>query len=204
LLLSSQCVEAFKAVAFLLSEKINEPGPGTPIEILDLCRRFSLDALGLSQLSYDFSAVKQKGEALTLTLLRECGEEWEKRRLSPWRRSLYWAFDAWTDGYKRLQVMHQFVGALTLEIKERGQAPAGDTSFWAQVTQRLKDPRTMSKATDDQIMAEVGGLLKDGLDPLSNALAWTLFLLATRPDLQVIITTAIRSSMHLISSCPYC
>ena len=81
--------------------------------------------------------------------------------------------------------MHQFIGTLTAEIKDRGQAQAGDTSFWSQLTQRLRDPRTAEHASDDQVMAEVGGMVMNGLDPVANSLAWTLFLLASHPEIQV-------------------
>ncbi|GAX78365.1 hypothetical protein CEUSTIGMA_g5807.t1 [Chlamydomonas eustigma] len=176
-------LEVSKVAAMSLGQHLLSKGDGVATDMVTECLRYSLDVLGVAQLGYNFKALGGNGQHLVLKLMKDCGKEWRARRLNPRRKYLGWLVDAWADGQRGYRVMHDFIRALLLDIRDREDVPSEYQCVWAQLA-RMRDPSTSQPIHQDMFLGELGGILLAGHEPVGQTLAWCLKLLANHPDCQ--------------------
>mmetsp|Transcript_15368 Transcript_15368/g.27371 ORF Transcript_15368/g.27371 Transcript_15368/m.27371 type:complete len:922 (-) Transcript_15368:1805-4570(-) len=159
---------------------------GSVVDGAELAQRFTLDAISLAKLGYDFEAIESSGYPVTLQLMNEMLQEVVKKIQQPWRRFTTWFDDSAMKGQHTYHIFAELIQVLWKEIKSRGAPPDDDCTPAAQLIRIQSNPmaRRACRLSESRLPAEIGSLLLLGGAPTAHALTWALRHVAADPAVQ--------------------
>lgn len=158
---------------------------GFPIDFQALLVRFTLDVIGKVGFGVDFQALASE-ECPFLDALQFCVADSLQDILNPFRRLTKRFFPSGKLAteckhmYKELYAGYSWILS---EAQSRGQPAEDDLSIWGCFS-RIKDPKTGKLLDEPSLLNQIGECIIGGTDSTASQLAWTLFCIATHPDVQ--------------------
>ncbi|KAI8464093.1 MAG: cytochrome P450 [Monoraphidium minutum] len=179
-------------------------GAGAAVDVDQLALRVTLDVIGLAGFGHDYQSVDRDVPEYDhlLRVLPRCFTEVMLRVINPIRP----IFPKWfNNGPKGAAAFHEFQSQMRFlldKIRADGQPAEDDTDIGAQATAApcgaalcayigladlLQVWRVMNEHPDiseDRMLSEIGMLFVEGFETTGHTTSWTLFNIATHPEVQ--------------------
>ncbi|KAK9840093.1 hypothetical protein WJX74_003186 [Apatococcus lobatus] len=162
---------------------------GKAVDLDEAGMRVACDVVGQASFGHDFKSV-DFSDARVIKVLPRGLEECQKRMTNPIQRLLNFTKDA-READACMDEYGNIIKGIVKEMKARGPPEADDLSVGAQLL-RAKDPATGLGLTDKQLQAEVGTFIMGGFETTAHTLSFTLFCIASNPDVEEKIAEELR------------
>ncbi|KAI9251372.1 cytochrome P450 [Phascolomyces articulosus] len=188
----SMPVRLFGELTQKLFVQLDKTADSSPIDVLDIMNRWTLDAIGIAGFDFDFDAITNKnsewvtryhhimgGSRDALYQLLPFLESPRLRALFPKRNQIHHELDLF------LEKMQEIIAHKREILNNNEFATNKKTNEKDLLTLMLEAAKEENgKLTDEEIMANLCGFFLAGHDTTSNAISYALYNLATHPDIQ--------------------
>ncbi|KIY97876.1 hypothetical protein MNEG_10087 [Monoraphidium neglectum] len=165
-----------------LITRVAAQGPDASIDVDQAALRVTLDVIGLAGFGHDYQSVKQDTPAYShmLRVLPRCFTEVMLRLANPLRAVVPGLFKGGPKGGAAFREFQDQMRFLLNKIKD-GEPSDDNTDIGAQIWRVLRDHPEIS---EDRMLSEIGILFVEGFETTGHTTSWTLFNIATHPEVQ--------------------
>ncbi|KAI8464092.1 MAG: cytochrome P450 [Monoraphidium minutum] len=158
-------------------------GPEASIDVDQAALRVTLDIIGLAGFGHDYESVKQDVPPYDhlLRVLPRCFTEVMLRIANPLRPIVPSLFKTGPKGAVAFKEFHDQMRFLLNKIRADGEPAEDNMDIGAQVWRVLKEHPDIS---EDRMLSEIGMLFVEGFETTGHTTSWTLFNIATHPEVQ--------------------
>ncbi|GAB4816064.1 hypothetical protein N2152v2_003110 [Parachlorella kessleri] len=169
---------------------------GTAVDIDELLQRQALDVISRVGFGIDLAAMQgfmKPGNAQQDLLyhLKRGMDEVNMRWGDPLRGYLIF-LPSVREGERHFAGFRAHMERLLALLKAKGPPAESDMSIGAHLL-RLKDPHTGQPLSDDRLLPEIATLFVAGHDTAAHTMAWTLYLISQRPEVEARVCEELRS-----------
>lgn len=180
-----------------LVDRLAAVGPEASIDVDQAALRVTLDVIGLAGFGHDYNSVSQDIPNYNhlLRVLPRCFTEVMMRIANPLRAAFPTAFKNGPKGATAFAAFQSEMSLLLKQLEARGTPAADDTDIGSQLIRVMQAHPEISR---ERILSEIGILFVEGFETTGHTTSWTLFNIASVPEVQEKIATELDAAGLLV------
>eukprot|EP00775_Hariotina_reticulata_P012934 gene12934-13062_t len=166
-----------------LISRLRALGPTASVDVDQAALRVTLDVIGLAGFNHDYGCVHKDVPEYQhlIRVLPRCFTEVMLRIANP-LREIFPAFHRnGSKGSNAFRMFQQEMTVLLQELKQRGDPDPQDQDISTQLYRVLKEHPDIPES---RVLSEIGILFVEGFETTGHTTSWTLFNIATVPEVQ--------------------